>query len=82
MDISNMMEKDLHIKKDGMDSKRIINKMIMLVDIKMDNMLEGSNMEHNKVIKKVILIKDLIKTLTKEQVIKDINMEEINTEVM
>ena len=77
-----MMEKDLHIKKDGMDSKRIINKMIMLVDIKMDNMLEGSNMEHNKVIKKVILIKDLIKTLTKEQVIKDINMEEINTEVM
>jgi len=48
----------------------------------MDNMLAGSNMEHNKVIKKVILIKDLIKILTKEQVIKDTNMEEINMEVM
>lgn len=77
-----MMEKDLLIKKDGMDSKRILNKMIIQVDIKMDNMLEESNMEHNKVIKKVILIKDLIKILTKEQVIKDINTEEINTEVM
>jgi hypothetical protein len=75
------MVKDHHIKKDGMDSKRIINKMIMQGGIKMDNLLVGSNMDHSKIIKKIILIKDLIKTPIREEVIKDTNMEEINMEV-
>lgn len=82
MGISNMMAKDHLIKKDGMGSKEIINQMIMQGGIRMDNMLAGNNMEHNKVIKKVILIKDLIKTLIKEQVIKVTNTEKINSEVI
>ena len=77
-----MMAKDHHIKRDGMDSKKIINKMIIQVGMQMDNMLVGSNMEYSKVIKKVIQIKDLIKILTKELVTKDTNMEEINMEVI
>ena len=80
MDISNMMEKDHHIKKDGMDSREILNQMSIQEGIKMDNMLVGSNMGHSKITRKIILIKDLIKTIIKELVIKDTNMEEINME--
>lgn len=80
MDISNMMEKDHHIKKDGMDSREILNQMSIQEGIKMDNMLVGSNMGHSKIIRKIILIKDLIKTIIRELVIKDTNTEEINME--